>query len=120
MASVVRRLIFSQLLTSLGLVIIQSPGDGHCLLHSVITSVANQFHWNISFEKLLIKLYDDVISNSNEYLMFLPSLGSEEALLQSLISYMFSKNYNQDFGDIIPRILANALNINFKIFFVNS
>ena len=91
-----------------------SPGDGHCLLHSIISSMRGQFP---NAPQLMLSVLKNHISNHTigcalEYLMF----GfSEHTLLKQMCQCADDKNYSSDFGNIIPLILAKLLNKNICI-----
>ena len=93
--------------------ILRSPGDGHCLLYSVVSA------WNaqsscvkIDLEMVKTKLINEVIDHSPVYSEFITDSSIEDAL----DTYVFAKRYNQVFGDVLPFIIANALKVNIEIY----
>ena len=96
--------------------IVPSPGDGHCLLHSFLTSWNNQF----ARKKQLLTLCDiikcstaEFLDNSDLYSAFINTDGS--ASHHQLDLYLKHKIYDQPIGDIFPYILANAYQTNICI-----
>lgn len=92
--------------------IYESPTDGHCLLHSVISSLKLQLMPTI---ELTIKSLLDIISREistypERYLVFIE--GNDIHTLQNgFYQYAYFKHYDSDFGDLVPTIICNALNI---------
>ena len=93
-----------------------SPGDGHCLLWSLITSMKYQQHGSrsISMDELKAYVFCETINNADKYLPFVKDM-SPRNLFSGLRAYLLSKCYNQDFGDIVIKVLANAFNVKLRI-----
>ena len=96
-----------------GLRIIESPRDGHCLIHSICSSWLNQLsHFKpVDIDCVKSKIFIETVSNVNHYTLAVgPSI-----LLEQQKSYLLHRNYDSDFGDALPLVLANALNIKLDI-----
>lgn len=94
--------------------IVQSPGDGHCLLHSVVSSWKQQFSClpPIDLECIRALIFIEAISRSARYTPFLENSGS---FITGLRKYLICKHYNQDFGDVVPVIISNSLQVRLDI-----
>ena len=104
-------------LSSLGMVLIKSPGDGHCLIHSIKTSWCQQFPnlRPIDCESIKSKIFVETITHANHYANFLEPVSKFE-VLQSLKFYLLSRKYCNRFGDCLPLIVANALQVNIELY----
>jgi exonuclease III len=104
------------LLTSRGWQINKSKGDGHCLLYSVDSSLCNQFpnFPPVDIETIKARIFIETVKNTEYYLPFLQT-SSKSALSAGLGDYLIKKQYNNDFGDLVPCIIANALSIKLNI-----
>ena len=101
-----------------GLTILPSPGDGHCLLHSVVSSYKNQLpHLPLlTIEGLKARIFIETANHLNEYTSFLVApLNEPSYMMRQLRVYLESKIYNHDFGDLIPRVIANSLFVSVHI-----
>ena len=88
-----------------------SPGDGHCLLHGVMTSWRSQL---LNATPILLKeaILDEMTTNIDDYLAF----GFEEdSLVSQMNSYIKQKTYNSDLGDLVPVISAKKLRVTIKV-----
>ena len=92
--------------------ITKSPADGHCILHSFITSIKNQFlngakldvDYLLSAMKSELSVYADVYATNVE--------NNDVGLLyEGFEMYASVKQYDTIFGDLVPIILCNALNV---------
>ncbi len=59
-------------------------------------------------------LFVDAVNNCDGYMMFLQP-PTKQHFSRGLRTYLLKKEYNQQFGDIAPLIVANALGVNIKI-----
>ena len=98
----------SHFFQSAGLVIAPSPGDGHCLLHSIITSIKSQLSEDITLESLKNQLYTESVTNISRYLQFTVT-GSRGLFSTYMRQYIIYKRYNNEYGDLAPVILANTI-----------
>ena len=91
----------------------KSPGDGHCLIHSVLFGLKSA---GVIIEKqnIISAVETETIAHCSKYMSFYvnPSI---ETLLCEMTDYLHHKHYDSSFGDIVPYILANALEINIVI-----
>ena len=92
--------------------IINSAPDGHCLLHSVRTSLKYQLKRDIDIEHLKSVVFTESINNVHKYA---PAIGSKLTYLNQLNSYLIKNQYNHAFGDIVPNVLASGLNLRINI-----
>ena len=88
----------------------QAPGDGHCLLHSVITSWNKQLSTlpPLNMERIKSSIFLETIHNSDRYLPFCDPPTSK-SLIKGMRKYLLSRSYNQSYGDIVPVVIVNAL-----------
>ena len=94
---------------------IRSPMDGHCLVHSVITSLEFQKNKFLYYKYLLYKIRNEVTDNACKYVDFIPSKCPLQLKLQ-MCAYLDAFNYDTHFGDILPLVLSNILEISIGIF----
>ena len=90
--------------------LMKSPMDGHCLIHSVVSSYNLQRpdREQITHESVLFGLINETKGHVDAYKPFLEE-NSNKTLLNGLDQYVNAKNYDTSFGDILPNILANVL-----------
>ena len=93
-----------------------SPGDGHCLLHSILTSYTHQLqnHPMITLPSIKASLTYEIHDDSFRYLPFVENNGAG-ALGRGMQSFLVDRQYDQSFGDLVPMILANALGLQITI-----
>jgi hypothetical protein len=91
--------------------VVDVDGDGHCLLYSILTSIEYQCNENVDIDLLKLKkcVLDEAIENRHLYKSFINDV--EGTFEELLYKYVFSKQYNTSFGDVVPYVIANALNI---------
>ena len=94
----------------------KSPGDGHCFLHSVIQSCNSQFPDKPSMNKdILIDLFRvEIHKNCSRYLPYVEDM-SRDNLFLGFYDYVYNKNYNTAFGDLVPVIASRALGMGIMI-----
>ena len=99
--------MLESLLSAKNLRIHQSPGDGHCLLHSMLSSWSSQHSSddiNYDLNSLKAALYVETYTCSAHYV---PYMCTTFLLNEGLRTYIRYRDYNTDFCDILPKILAN-------------
>ena len=99
-----------------GFNVVQTRGDGHCLLYSIIGSWKNQII-NIkppSLHAIKCQIYTESINNADKYLAFLPQT-TKSIFIKQLSDYITYKKYDTAFGDIAPMIISNSLSISITI-----
>ena len=89
-----------------------SPGDGHCLLHSIVHSMESQLQppVKLTVKGLLDSMHLELIHNKEYYLPFTVDHDMSK-LLEGFHAYAKDKMYDSSFGDMAPCIIANALQI---------
>ena len=94
---------FNTLLRQASYEIIRSPGDGHCLIHSIQTCLRHQ---KIALPREIVEIVQsEVLQNLPAYSRFAPS----DNIISEMSRYILNKDYNSLFGDMLSDILANAL-----------
>lgn len=110
---------------------INTPSDGHCLLHATIQAVKmqkNEDHLNIANLKSSIDneckknpdLYSPYIGNSHNKHYSNSNMTPPDILNALVMSYINDRKYNTTCGDIIPLMLANLLSIPIHIIIKSS
>ena len=105
---------FKQFLVDNHLVITPSKGDGHCLIYSVISSLKGQLNKSTTPEEVKSQIYVESINNITHYLPFIKD-ASRGRFSTYLRQYILYKRYNNQYGDIAPLVIANALGVTIKI-----
>ena len=98
------------------LVPIKTRGDGHCLLYSVILSIHSQHPHTPppSIHGLKCIIFTEAITNPELYLPYIPET-SKYLFAKQLNLYLIKKCYNTALGDLVPKLIANALSISIAI-----
>ena len=96
--------------------ILQSPSDGHCLLHSTISSVKSQLKpYNVLHTGYLLHLIkNEIWTNPKHYSCFIKN-NDELCLYNGFHEYAFYKRYDSKLGDLIPTIICEVLNVDLII-----
>ena len=96
--------------------IIKSPADGHCFLHSVRYYLNTQLNrqYKLSNMQLIKSIRAETTKNLIYYSHFVNGV-STECLLKQVDDYCIHKIYDSCFGDILPVITANVLNVDIEI-----
>lgn len=89
------------------LTVIPSPGDGHCLVHSIHSSLAGQCNVFISSSDMLSKCRSELVEHFDTYSAFY--IGDD--LLGEFDEHANNNAYNLQVVDIILQILANTLDV---------
>ena len=69
---------------------------------------------DISSSDILGRLWEETINSSDKYIPFIKNR-SKESLCNGLTAYVIHKVYKTSFGDLVPQIVVNALEINLII-----
>ena len=95
----------STFLARRSLQMLRSPGDGHCLIHSVVSAWNSQLSSRdaISVESVKAELFIETVKNVD---LYDPVMCGRLPLFRGLRRYIIDRHYNQDFGDIVPNILC--------------
>ena len=91
----------------------RSPGDGHCLVHSVLTCLQD-LGMTIEMGDILDAIEKDTVDNAHVYLRYMATL-SLDVLMWEMKAYVYQKHDNSSFGGLVPYIIANSLRININI-----
>ena len=99
-----------------GFYLLQTPSDGHCLLHAILGSWAHQVfnHHPPSLHDIKCSIFTETTTHMEKYLAFIPHI-SKRVLTKQLNDYIIHRKYNSAFGDLVPYIIANALSISINI-----
>ena len=95
--------------------IIKSPGDGHCLLYSIIESMRCQLNCTkINLSKLIQCITTELVLNKHFYIDFTDYMSGRN-MEDAMNMYIHSRLYDTSYGDLVPIIIANVLCINIAI-----
>ena len=97
---------------------VYTNGDGHCLLYSIIESMKSQLDIDINYSELCNRFRKETIDNINYY-KDLILINSDIEIQRLLCAYIDGKNVDTQFGDLIPLILSNVLNVGIIIIVKN-
>ncbi|KAK4318933.1 hypothetical protein Pmani_010027 [Petrolisthes manimaculis] len=105
--------------------VLPTAADGHCLLYSVVsgwnnqqmsrqaseycTSLGNSIHV-LTYDLLWDIVRQETRENSSSYKPFFT-----ESYSRQVHKYLIEKNYRNEFGDLVPSVICNALNIKLLI-----
>ena len=109
--------VVGQALLSLGLSIVPSPPDGHCLLHSLHAAWKYQLSTSSapSLSAIIEGAFTETITYSDNYIPKMEPPTSE-ALFHEMHVYLFNRHYNNRYADQMPLILANTFRLTLEIF----
>ena len=103
------------LLKQVGLAVVPTPADGHCLLHVVKRSWTTQVKGTApTMEMLLSAVHQEALVNNGRYKDFF--CGPFTQYKKQMYSYLSDKIFNRTFVDLVPLMLCNRLNIGICIF----
>ena len=68
----------------------------------------------ITLEELKAKICIETVNNADQYISFFLS-PDEQSLFKGLDMYLIDRHYDQSFGDLVPAIIENALNLTLHI-----
>ena len=88
---------------------LKAPGDGHCFIHALEYSFKSMGILSYTYDYLLNSLAKETLISNQHYLPFINDM-SMCNLRKGLYDYIYHKKYNTGFGDLVPVIMANALN----------
>ena len=94
--------------------IVKSAPDGHCLIHSITTSLRVQHKRAVDNDIILKSIQTETHSNIEKYKGFLEEY-QKLKLIKHMKDYIYLKKYNTIFGDQVPLIIANALQLDIII-----
>ena len=88
--------------------IVNSPADGHCLIHSLSTSLRSQTNIRMDKTSMLDKLFNECEINQQQYVHAFDGM---DLFKKQRDKYIANGIYNALFGDTVPDIIANVLQI---------
>ena len=94
--------------------VVPAPSDGHCILHSVVTSVNSQLGRQINLPSLKKAVREEAETNHKKYLITGDPYNKEK-YDSDIIRYFNEKIYKSKFCDIVPIICENILKISLHI-----
>lgn len=94
----------------------KTPGDGHCLLHALRLSWADQITSPTppSLHHLKCAIFTEAIENEH-YRLYLPDYVHKVDYVKDVSGYILQKRYDTPFVDAVPLILSKALKIEINI-----
>jgi hypothetical protein len=102
-------------LQEVGLSVVPTPGDGHCLLHAIRRSWQVQTQDPVpSIEVMLSELHREALVNNGRYKNFF--CGPFPLYKQQMYSYLYSKVFDTTFVDLVPLMLCNSLCIGISVY----
>ena len=96
--------------------LVPTSGDGHCFMHALRISMATYLHATFEQQEVLRLLKNEIIANKDKYVHFLPY--PVATFRQQTRDYFYLRQYNCDFGDLIP--LAASIALGLQIFITPS
>ena len=108
----IAKMLLSQYLNANNLKVINATADGHCLLHSLATSFYYQLGKTNDYHDIKCSLFKETLRNRSAYINF---TSNQRNLTNLMKNYLLYKQYNSDYGDILPLVIANAFNIDLHI-----
>ena len=100
-----------QLLLRNQLSVRESPGDGHCLFHSFVSSWNSQFPQepNVSLKTAIDRSKAELLENLDLHLPYIDQ--SKFTWVHQLGKYLDQKIYKLPIVDVYPNFLANAFDV---------
>lgn len=93
--------------------ILLSPSDGHCFLHSIVSSIREQLSPGVHVDLLyLINAMKWEVSQNLEKYIIVTDGNDVNTLYSEFCLYIRDKIYDTNFGDLVPIIICDALHIN--------
>ena len=96
--------------------VIASPGDGHCIIHSICRCLSwNNVHvCKEIFDFLMHMLKLECEMNHSWYVQYVEE-NDKRVLFGGLMSYMFNKAYDTEVGDFVINMISNVLGIDIVV-----
>ena len=97
--------------------VVKSPADGHCLLHSVVSSMKSQLFppLETNTSALLSLIKNEFKSHPERYIRFIPG-NKMSSFYRDFDRYAYSRIYDSKSVDIIPNILCNVFDMKLILF----
>ena len=83
--------------------------DGHCFVHLLRVSTETYLRWVLPHEEILRLLKNEIVINEDVYTSLLSAL--IDGFCQQARCYFENKYFITDFGDLLPIICTNMLNL---------
>ena len=99
-------------LDQLGRRIVPSVGDGLCLLHAICDHIMLEDREVVTVEDVIQKVTQYLIENREQYIEWHGS----QSVVEDLLTYFDSKNYNVDVMDLLWAVAARAMGITLVIY----
>jgi hypothetical protein len=99
-------------LQNLKLKMLNTPSDGHCLLHAVSLSYSSQLETTLTKDDVHLRTRLKATIKAAKYALHFELT---ESYSDGMFRYFNDKEYNNDFGDVVPYIICDALQINIVI-----
>ena len=107
---------------TLGLKIVNTPGDGHCLLHAFLESTKHQHNditpinnetYDNRMKNIIEMIYKYTEKNINHFAEFTEA--KPQKLCSEMKNYLENKIYENEYAHLVPHILANTTNFTIHI-----
>ena len=97
--------------------VVKSPADGHCLLHSVVSSMKSQLFppLETNTSALLSPIKNEFKSHPERYIRFIPG-NKMSSFYRDFDRYTYSRRYDSKSVDLIPNILCNVFDMKLILF----
>ena len=92
------------------------PGNGYCLINSIIECMATDFNHHIKQQHLLDQIVDELYENAQRYAPFYQGTKKEMIKKAELYSQDASKVYTDEIADVIVCATANVVGYKLAIF----
>ena len=103
------------ILQQVGLRVVPTSSDGHCLLHALRRSWQVQVGTPVpSMEVILSEVHREALVNNGRYKHFF--CGPFPLYKQQMYNYLYNKVFDLTFVDLVPLILCNSMNIGLCIY----
>jgi len=112
-----------QYLIENNLVVVDVPGDGHCLLYAVRLCLVRK-GFQIDLQEMKNRIIEHIVQYKYHFTAFVAnspnaSLSSSQTLINEINSYINQRNYAQNSVDIVVQVLANIYSVRIKIDTIN-
>lgn len=107
-----------QLLQKAGFITVNTIADGHCLFDAIRKSCALQlpnFKHGQDMFFIIFKTMFESFMHIEEYLPFFNSNNPKQDFISSMQDYILFRHFDNQFCDIAPNIIANALDVTLNV-----
>ena len=92
---------------NLNRLVIRVPGHGHCLLHAVRKSLAEENIEDLSHDQICFKLRNEIIVNRGYYADF----AGDRDIVNGIENYITKKEFNNETIDLVLAALCNSFGV---------